>query len=262
MFICGSRSFRHQDEDENGSFGSPCSTPKRSKRSTSFSRFIGKDSSNKNPYAGRGLDKFSALLADLDDKRQKIYTQKGSEDIAFVQFAYSTDSKQLKPIVVKVKKKNNNNNKNFLKHLSNSNTITANPADASDKSVNAISQDGEMVIPQQQKGGSRKRYQRWNGSLRLRYCCFPAIVVSILLFLAIYGRSFAILCTSIGCYLIPSIVGGSSSSSSSSGRKPKRKVISEKNIVNSEGPSSPTSVVKGPTDNTITQQQHGHRRSW
>lgn len=262
MYICGSRSF---GEDKNGSYISPCLTSKRSKRSKSFSKFTGKD---KNPYADRGLDKFFALLADLDEKKQKIYRQMGSEDISFVQFVYSNDSEHVKPIVVKVK---NKNNKNSIKHLPNS-TITTNSvaaaADASDKNLDEIPEKREIVTPQQQKEELVKRDQRWNGSFRLvklmhPYYCFPLILVLILLFLAIYGRSFAIFCTSISYYLVPSIVGGSTSSSSSSRRKPKRKV-SEKNILKSEKltSSSTSGGLNGPTDDNVTEQKHGHRRSW
>ncbi|KAG6411796.1 hypothetical protein SASPL_129880 [Salvia splendens] len=39
----------------------------------------------------------------LDDKNQKIYKQKGSEDISFVRFVYDNDSDNAKQIVIKVK---------------------------------------------------------------------------------------------------------------------------------------------------------------
>ena len=95
-FICGS--FHHQEEDV------PCSSPKKSKR---------KESRNdKNPYSNRGLDKFSALLDDLDERRTKVYSQMSPQDISFVRFAYSNNH-DIVPIVVKVK-----NNKDQKKHKS------------------------------------------------------------------------------------------------------------------------------------------------
>ncbi|KAK4428690.1 hypothetical protein Salat_1168800 [Sesamum alatum] len=274
MFICGSGSFGHEDNEE--LYGSPSPTPKRSKRTTSFCKIIGKDSSNKNPYADRGLDKFYALLADLDDKKQKIYTQRGSEDISFVRFVYTNDSDQVKPIIVKVKEKKQeksspNNNSMMIKHSHNNNTATMNQA-AVDHAADQDKVAADQGLSKEESGGEKtrkkKRCLRCNASFNLRlhpWYYFPVVVVLILLFLAINGRSFAILCTSIGWYLVPSISGGTSSSSIEQ-RKPKRKKeyvrkLSEKKMmsVHSEGPSSPKSVINGLSDNK--KQQHGHRRS-
>ncbi|KAK6160599.1 hypothetical protein DH2020_003980 [Rehmannia glutinosa] len=279
MFICGSGSFNHQDhEDEIESNGSPCPTPKRSKRSTSFCKILGKDNSNKNPFADRGLDKFYALLADLEEKKQKIYTQMGAEEISFVRFVYSPDSDHAKPIVVKVKEKKQVDkiSTNLIKQSFKKTTSNINQSDVvADKiSVTTVaSQITEDRVPKEElieKTRKKRRCLRCNGSfkldnLRRPYYYFPVIVVLILVFLAMYGRSFAILCTSIGWYMVPTVVGGSSSSSSSSSneRKPKRKKEfvrkqsdnkndyvrkqSDKKIVHSEGPSSPKSVINGLT---------------
>ncbi|KAL0325408.1 UNVERIFIED_CONTAM: hypothetical protein Sradi_5110100 [Sesamum radiatum] len=279
MFICGSGSFGHEDEEE--LYGSPSPTPKRSKRTTSFCKIIGRDSSNKNPYADRGLDKFYALLADLDDKKQKIYTQMGSEDISFVRFVYTNDSDQVKPIIVKVKEKKQekssvNNNSTMIKQSQSNNTATTNQA-AADHAADQekVAAEGSPKEESGEKTRKKKRCLRCNASFRLDnlrlqpWYYFPVVVLLILLFLAINGRSFAIMCTSIGWYLVPSIVGGTSSSSNDQ-RKPKRKKeyvkkLSEKKItVHSEGPSSPKSVINGLTDNKTQQkqQQQGHRRSF
>ncbi|KAL8030092.1 hypothetical protein ABFX02_14G265800 [Erythranthe guttata] len=213
MFICGSRSFSHHRKDEN--YNSQYCTLKRSKRSKSLS-----NSSKINPYSNQGLDKFSALLSDLDEKKQQIYMQMGSEEISFVQFVYSSDSKHLKPIVVKVR--NSKNNHGFLKRTPSnmSNTVTPNPADAADKSFDAVERDREMVtvVSQEQKSTRWKTSFRRDDLRRPNSYCFFAILVLILLFLAIYGRSFAIFCTTMSWYLIPNIVGGSSSSSNGNKR--------------------------------------------
>lgn len=259
MFICGSGSFSHHqdDQEERESNGSPCQTPKRSKRSTSFCKLIGRDSSNKNPYADRGLDKFYALLADLDDKKQKIYTQKGSEDISFVRFVYTNDdsSDHVKPIVVKVKDKKQlpdqtkvpiNQHKKPKPKPSPPVTVVR-PEEAADVDVTTTTT----------KKKKKKKRSLIRCNLRQPYCYFPVMVVLILLFLAIYGRSFAILCTSIGWYMMPTVVGSggspsssSSSSSSSDQRKPKRKkeyVSSDKKIIREREedhhPISPKSVI-------------------
>ncbi|EYU25517.1 hypothetical protein MIMGU_mgv1a026636mg [Erythranthe guttata] len=270
MFICGSGSFGNQDEDhqENESNGSPCPTPKRSKRSTSFCKIICKDTTNKNPYADRGLDKFYALLADLDTKKQKIYTQKGSEEISFVRFVYANDSDQVKPIVVKIKDKNNHEDKKFSSTKSlpkqqpqpvnsnNNNNITKSAATISSAEVTKEeSKESKENIPPPKKKRCLRSCSAASFKLenmRHPFFYFPVILVLILLFLAVYGRSFAILCTSIGWYMLPSIVGGGFSSFPVSERKPKRKKeyvrrqSDKKIVVHREEPTSPKSVINGP----------------
>ncbi|XVF56773.1 hypothetical protein PTKIN_Ptkin06aG0146800 [Pterospermum kingtungense] len=86
--ICGS--FHHQEEDGDEFWVSPVSSPRKSRRK--------KD--NKNPYSTRGLDQFSALLAELEEKRQQIYSQMGSQGI--VRFVYK-NSNDCVPIVIKLK---------------------------------------------------------------------------------------------------------------------------------------------------------------
>ncbi|XP_073135858.1 uncharacterized protein [Henckelia pumila] len=259
MFICGSGSFSHEDENER--YTSPCSTPKRSKKNTSFCR-IGKDSSNKNPYAGRGLDKFYALLAELDDKKQKIYTQVGSDEISLVRFVYPNDSDQVKPIVVKSKEKNTI--QGFAKnHQRGDNIPAVHVQVAQDKIESAAEIPDHKEAKRSSLAGFRVE------KLRHPYYYFPLILMMILLFLVVYGRSFAILCTSIGWYLIPTVngIGNYSSSTRTLKRKKEssaRKFISEKKIVNNQGSSSPTSVLNGliTVDKSPQHQEMGRRRSF
>ncbi|PQP95556.1 uncharacterized protein Pyn_29941 [Prunus yedoensis var. nudiflora] len=95
-FSCGF--FHPEDVHDEPISSSPCSTPRRSSRRSS------KDS--KNPYSSRGLDKFSALLADLEEKRQKIYAETPPQDISFVRFVFKDSNDDVPvPIVIKVKDK-------------------------------------------------------------------------------------------------------------------------------------------------------------
>ncbi|CAA2974627.1 Hypothetical predicted protein [Olea europaea subsp. europaea] len=254
MLICGSGSFDHQVEDDPETW-SPCSTPKRSKKGTSFFR-----SKSKNPYADRGLDKFYALLADLDEKRQEIYTRNGSEDISFVRFVYS-NSNDVKPIVVKVKeKKQEKPNIPDVKIQQNTSEV---PSDELTVETLKIPTSADQVLepnPKRKRKYLVCRNFKWK-KLRQPYYYIQMIIILILILLAVYGRSFAIICTSIAWYLIPTIKGGESSSS----RKPKRKKeyvrkLSGKKIVNNERLSSPRSVIDGPTDHK-SPRQHVHRRS-
>lgn len=258
MFICGTGSFSNQDHEvEHEAHNSPCSTPKRSKKNTNFCKIICRENANKNPYADRGLDKFYALLADLDDKKQKIYTQKGSEDISFVRFVYTNESDDVKPIVVKVKDKKTEETKNLVEQRS----FKSTQSDAPEKIAAA------SPSPDDQKAKKRRCLIRsCNASFNLTSLkqprfYFPVMVVMILVFLAIYGRSFAILCTSIGWYLAPTIVGGSSASSSagSGERKPKRKkeYVRRQSERSLAGPSSPKSVING-----LQHQEHDRKKSW
>ncbi|KZV45127.1 hypothetical protein F511_24169 [Dorcoceras hygrometricum] len=258
MFICGSGSFAREEEDDR--YTSPCSTPKRSKKNTGFCR-TGKDhSSNKNPYAGRGLDKFNALLAELDDRKQKIYTQVGSDEISLVRFVYPNDSDKVKPIVVKAKERSQE------KYQRGNDPVT-NPA------VPAVVQvrgkiESAAAIPDDKEAKRSCTAGFRLENLRRPYYYLPLIVVLILLFLVVYGRSFAILCTSIGWYLIPTVNSWNSSAASSSTRTLKRKKeftrrFSEKNMVNKEGSSSPTSVLNGlSADKSPQEQEVGRRRSF
>ena len=91
LFVCGPF---HNEYDDEPCLASPnSSSPRKYKR---------KNSKNNNPYSTRGLDKFSELLADLDEKRQKIYSQTNPHDISFVRFVYSNTDDDIVPVVVKV----------------------------------------------------------------------------------------------------------------------------------------------------------------
>ncbi|XP_047948946.1 uncharacterized protein LOC125194762 [Salvia hispanica] len=168
MFICGRRSFiRDEDREKNESSHL---TPKRSKNTRT------------NPYAERGLDKFHTLLAHLEGEKQKIYNQIGAEEVSFVRFVYSDSFKNVRPIVVRGK-----NNNSHLKFGPNNSTT---------------SRDEEICGDErEEKGEKMMMCKRWNiGSL-----CFGVMMV--LVFVAIHGRSFAILCTTFVWYLVPLIFG-------------------------------------------------------
>ncbi|GLT71184.1 hypothetical protein SLA2020_432180 [Shorea laevis] len=116
--ICGAGSFRQEEEEDElwSLANSPCSSPRKSSRRRSSHN----NKQSKNPYSTRGLDKFSALLADLDEKRQKIYLQAGSQDISLVRFVHS-NSNDWKPIIVKSKDKKEKKEKSGdLKEMSSS----------------------------------------------------------------------------------------------------------------------------------------------
>ncbi|KAL9266524.1 hypothetical protein AKJ16_DCAP25761 [Drosera capensis] len=57
---------------------------------------------SKNPYSNLGLDKFSVLLEELEEKKQQIFSKIGQEDVSLLRFSYSGNN-ELKPIVVTAK---------------------------------------------------------------------------------------------------------------------------------------------------------------
>lgn len=262
MFICGSGSFPHNDDDDYYEYyqSQQCATPKKSKMSTSFSKIIGRDSGNKNPYADRGLDKFNALLADLDDKKQQIYMQMGGDQVSFVRFVY-TNSKRVKPIIVRSAKEKKN--KQDMMH-SPKGTVVASVVPSTAETVPNVT--GEVVSPRH-SGGSEsvqseivhakedrccliKTYMSNSGSFKLqdlkqpRYL-IPVFLVLVLLLLAVFGRSLTILCTAILWYISPTINSSTSAEPWLAKKKPKTlkkeysKTVSAINMVPSEGPLSP-----------------------
>ncbi|KAA8537855.1 hypothetical protein F0562_027565 [Nyssa sinensis] len=246
-FVCGS--FHHQEEEDDEPW-SPRSPPRKSRKSSMCRSSRDRDS--KNPYAKRGLDKFSALLADLEDQRQKIYTEMGTEDISFVRFAYS-NSNDLRPIVVKVRDRKNK--KTVVDNLKNN----PEPSDKHPLKPSEI-QEASMVSDQKTKKTSCRWEMKFD-NLGRPSVYLPAIIILILLLLAIFGRSFAILCTSIGWYLVPTIKAGRSNLKRPRKiKKDQERKLSEDKII-SDGLSSPRSVITGAM-NDNSPRQHGHRKSW
>ncbi|KAJ7976837.1 putative ZCF37 [Quillaja saponaria] len=192
FMICGT--IHHEDEDEDELCNtSPGCTPRKSRRN------------NKNPYSKRGIDKFSALLADLEEKRQKIYSQIGSQDISFIRFVYS-NSNDFVPVVVKLKHKDEQNNKSTevkIKQLTQiSEVINKSPMESS----NTMNETNQPNLEAAEKAEKKKSFS-WNmirlNKLRKPSYYLPLVVVLILVILAVFGRSAAILCTCIAWYLVP-----------------------------------------------------------
>ncbi|CAH9100638.1 unnamed protein product [Cuscuta epithymum] len=250
LFICGSSQAHEDLEDE-----MDCLSPKRSKKGNSNGK-------NNNPYANRGLDKFSALLAEIQDKKQKIYTQVGADEISIVRFVFSSNSNHVKPIVVKLKggntKKENTPARRSGESINNEDEVI--------KDVEKVKETGCCSKRKFTKTVSWKKMtlEDWKNP---RFY-MPLTIILILVFLAVYGRTFAILCTSVGWYAIPAIKEKRERPETVGRRKRKEyaRGLSEKNVIvgmggrpeNSEigSPSSPTSVLRSPSGN------HHHRKSF
>ncbi|GFS44141.1 similar to ZCF37 [Actinidia rufa] len=134
--------------------------------------------------------------------------------------------------------------------------ISDEPSSNLGNEVNPSSNDGSG-------GGDKRKGFEWEflrvDVWRRPYFYLGVVVILILVLLAVFGKSFAILCTSLGWYVVPSMKGGSTSSSSKRPRKKKDYAKREKKIVHSDGWDSPTSVITG---GDFSPRQHGHRKSF
>ncbi|KAD0449179.1 hypothetical protein R6Q59_031369 [Mikania micrantha] len=207
-FICG---FTGNQEDDLEDLCMLPSTPQRktTRRRSSFCSRSNKDS--KNPYSNRGLDKFEALLADLDGKRQMIYTKKGSEDISLVRFMYS-NSNDVKPIIVKVKhhRKQDKDQRPFKPENIKTPVAVVSSSDHLVGGGDGNVSSGDVVV--QPSIGCEKmvgfdQLRRNFGEWWRPWYGLPVFVMVILVLLVFFGRSFTIFCTSIGSYMMPTING-------------------------------------------------------
>ncbi|XP_008452646.2 uncharacterized protein LOC103493605 [Cucumis melo] len=156
---------------------SPNSTPQKSRNGH---KTHNKD--KKNPYSDRGLDKFSALLTDLDEKRKKIYSQTDPEEIVMVRFAYK-NSDECVPVVVKQKDKKEEKN-------------------TSDSEATAIKKPKHSKESTTNKNNNLVRARNLRRLNKPSYY-IAAVVILVLFLLSIFGRSVTILCTCIAWYLVP-----------------------------------------------------------
>lgn len=195
--FCGS--FSHVDDDpltprSSSSFTSPSSSPPRKSRRK-----------EKNPYANRGRDKFEALLADLEARREKIMAKVGDKDVFLVRFAQS-DTRDWVPIVVKAKdpKQLRSNaiegKKRAFQHKSAVGTSSAKEMGSAAAAVS----DGRMnkTLSLKEKNHGVFMNLQWPSYY------WSAVLIMILLCLVMFGRSFAILCMSIWWYFVPTMKGG------------------------------------------------------
>jgi len=246
-FVCGS--FQHQEEDV-----AACSSPKRSKRK--------KESRNNNPYSDRGLDKFSALLADLDARRQKLYSQTSPQEISLVRFAYSSND-DFVPIVVKMKNKDQNK-----KHKSEELRIRHLTSFSEQLEKSAEEATVEERKQQHKKLESHKKKNlsfSWN---MLKWPSFyvPAVVILILVFLIVFGRSVATLCTCVVWYVVPTLSECYCDSS-----KPRKSVMNWKKRDYVWGWLNDVKMVNNPEElasprsgdfKAYSSGKHGHQKSW
>lgn len=262
LFICGTF-HREEDQDELRVIGAGASSRsltlrRPSARRRSFCRAHNSHHS-KNPYSTRGLDTFEALLADLEEKRKKIYTSTDPGNISFVRFIY-TSSNDCVPIVVKLKDKNNQprsppreEETSEDKHLINCD----HPGDPH-QSASVKRADG---VPKAKSHKKKGLSWRWPSLDRWRQPSYymPAAIILILVFLAVFGRFIAILCTSIGWYIVPALKGEGSIDEKAT--KPEKKKMKKKKKELTRR-SSENKIMATRQSPDRSPEQHRHRSSW
>ncbi|KAE8714387.1 ZCW7 isoform 1 [Hibiscus syriacus] len=167
-FICGA--FDPEDEGD-----------RRKLRRNSFRKSKGRKKDDKNPYSDRGLDKFSALLAELEQKKQKIYSQTGSQDVSLVRFTYK-NSTDFVPIVIKLKddkeetkKKGADSNINTTKDHQpvmkaiDSDVIDKHPITEGKRVIKKISSRSQSFSDQKKTGKENKRTREF---YEVRQCAY------------------------------------------------------------------------------------------
>lgn len=248
--VCGTF---HPEEDDDEALWSTSSTPIRSRRSRD----------GKNPYSARGLDRFSALLADLEEKRQRIYSEVGSQDISFVRFAYS-NSNDCVPIVVKLRDKKQENIKDDNETLRSAETVDDRFAVEAGDDSDELKRAGMKTDASTEKRKIRFSWKISAGDWRQPSFYLPMIIMFILLLLTVFGRSVVVLCTCLGWYLVPAIKGGSSDVKTPATKKKiyvRRK--SDKMVVSDNRSSSlKTNNIKAADVSPPKSHWHCHRKSW
>ncbi|XP_038718151.1 uncharacterized protein LOC120011158 [Tripterygium wilfordii] len=268
---CGSGNFP-QEEREEKPWSSLPSTPRKTiSPQRSFcnkSRNNNKDS--KNPYSICGLDKFSALLAELEEKRQRIYSQVDPKDVSFVRFVYSNDNDCI-PIVVKLKEKQTETEKD-KKKKPNKNREAKHDSEIPDQKVRtepiittAVEEIKQSKLEPKEMEQRRLKWRLWSTAPRLqkwRHPCYylPVAIILILLLLALFGRSFAILCTSLGWYILPTLTSSDSKRHTKNNKMYVRRYSENKMAI--DGLFSPKNSNSGAVKDKLLLHNHGHQKSW
>lgn len=185
---------------------SPFSSPKRSRKGSKES---------KNPYSNRGLEKFSALLSELDEKRQSIYAKRiYSDGPPLVRFVFKS-SGECVPVMIKTKKAGKK--KDVLDDFKVENESKTEQEREVKKTEPETEQKQSCVLNENLKKISRPNH------------FLPVTVILVLIFLVFFGRSVSIMCTCIVWYLVPMIREQTRNRGSTYETKKKKKKLSIEN---------------------------------
>ncbi|OQU92308.1 LOW QUALITY PROTEIN: hypothetical protein SORBI_3001G326200 [Sorghum bicolor] len=222
---CGTGSFKHVDDDDPEDLGrNGGRSPKDRDRERRKQHGGGKA----NPYAERGLDRFSVVLSELETRRAKILRRVGSSDTAgglvLVRFVQSSNG-DWTPVVVKLpeqpppsKKAGGAATKKPTRAAAAAAASTAAPllrrppaAVNSPGPGSPREREGataKVVGTSKSKVPARKASFSWGRRMRRPSCYWPSVIVLTLVSLAVFGRVFAICLASIWWYVLPILRSG------------------------------------------------------
>ncbi|XP_020867588.1 uncharacterized protein LOC9325858 [Arabidopsis lyrata subsp. lyrata] len=172
---------------------SPFSSPRRSRRGSK---------ENKNPYSNQGLDKFSALLSELDEKRQSIYAKRLDPDgPPLVRFVF-TSSGECVPVMIKTKKAGQKKDVQDDFKVKKKDVLDDFKFKTESKTEHEIEiKKADLETEQQQSYVVNENLKKISRPNHL----FPVTVVLVLIFLMFFGRTVSVMCTCIVWYLVPMI---------------------------------------------------------
>ncbi|CAL5083768.1 unnamed protein product [Urochloa decumbens] len=266
MVFCGTGSFKDVDKEEGAGAaggGKPAAAAKVKKTS-------GKAKGKDNPYASRGLDKFSTVLSELESKREKILRRAGLDvdaDHLMVRFVQS-ETKGWVPIVVKLpheeeqaadaKKRQSKPGK----PSSRSSTPPTEPASPREDHAKpapvaaAAAAAAKVAVPvKKSKAGGVRWSLAWGR--KVRPCHYWLLAMALLLLsLVVFGRVFAICCTSIWWYLVPILSGEETLCAA---RSPAAAKARDKLVV-APPPSHRKRNSSGAAHEVMSPRSHAHRK--
>ncbi|KAJ4878417.1 ZCF37 [Raphanus sativus] len=181
---------------------SSCSLPRKSRKSS------------KNPYSNRGLDKFSKLLSELDEKRQSIYSKKlDSGGPPLVRFVF-TSSGECVPVVIRSSYLHKQKKTKDVAPAAKVKTVVNESKTEETKKTELETEEKQSCVLNENLkkivlNENLKKITRPNRFL-------PLTVLLVLVLLVLFGRSVAIMFTCIAWYLVPTIKEQSGSRGSSS----------------------------------------------
>ncbi|ESQ29561.1 hypothetical protein EUTSA_v10024035mg [Eutrema salsugineum] len=199
-------------------FRSPCSSPRRSRKES------------KNPYSNRGLDKFSELLSELDEKRQSIYSKKlDSDGPPLVRFVF-TSSGECVPVVIKSSYLHKQKKTKDVAAAKVKPVVNESKTEETKKTEPEAEQKQSCVLEE-----NLKKITRPNHFL-------PVTVILVLVFLVFFGRSVAIMCTCIAWYLVPTIKEQSGNRGSSLSYTMKKRDFARKLSIENRASFNPRTI--------------------
>ncbi|KAL5217960.1 hypothetical protein ABZP36_018644 [Zizania latifolia] len=196
--FCGTGSFKRMDDDPearstgDGGGGSP----KKPRRKHGVGR-------KANPYAERGLEKFSTVLSELQTRRNRILRRVGSDSgLVMVRFVQSNGAWE--PIILKLPDEHRIKAAAAKKFKL---STTQRPDSASPREAAAENAAGSGASKAPARSASSFSW----GRMRRPALYWPVVMVLIVMLacLAVFGRVFAICCTSIWWYLVPTLSSSS-----------------------------------------------------